>query len=413
MKKLIMQAAIIANMALICFVLLNLVAIPIIRNFYFNPKFREASFDRFLVEPARNLELISQVRPGESPEDIGAKKLGAANRLHTVLEYTTPAIRSEFINVGAEGIRYHQPDVTDAEVLVSLKQPGATWILGGSTSFGSGVGDQETWPFYYQQLAGQTFNFSVPGYNQDDEIRKLIYLLKKGYRPARVIFFDGLNDIHYNCANNYNYADQFSRYGKMPYTNSFSHDWLYNSDSSRTLLANLPLTILAGHIGGRFNYSMETLATNKDANIDAFDHGEAMYINERYLAFYEHHTEAVNRKIIQFYRANVAFVQQLGQAFGFKTFFFYQPNGMTYDNNVFFKEQWQAYTESSLYYAFATVGKVVRTAIRDGEFGMVDLSDCLEGMDKPRYIDPAHYSRFANQVIAEAVYRHTHSLALK
>jgi hypothetical protein len=228
-----------------------------------------------------------------------------------------------------------------------------------------------------------------------------------------VIFFDGLNDIHYNSGNNYNYSDQFSRYGKMPYTNSFSHDWLYNSDSSRTIFANLPITILAGHISGRFNYSMENLATDKDANLEPFDHGEAMFINERYLAFYEHHADAVNRKILQFYRTNIAFVRQLGQTFGFDTFFFYQPNGMTYAENEFLKDQWQAYTESSLYHVFSSVENFIRATIRSKKMDMIDLSDCLQDMDKPRYIDPTHYSRFANRVIAEVVFHQTHSRALK
>ncbi len=85
----------------------------------------------------------------------------------------------------------------------------------------------------------------------------------------------------------------------------------------------------------------------------------------------------------------------------------------TYADNEFLKGQCQAYSEPSPYRVFATVEKVVRTAIRAEEVDMVDLADCLEDMDKPRYIDPSHYSRFANQVIAQAVYSRTHSQALK
>jgi hypothetical protein len=55
------------------------------------------------------------------------------------------------------------------------------------------------------------------------------------------------------------------------------------------------------------------------------------------------------------------------------------------------------------------VENTVRNSILDGNVAMVDLTACLANMEKPRYIDPTHYSRFANQVIAKAVYRHTHA----
>ena len=72
-------------------------------------------------------------------------------------------------------------------------------MFGGSTAFGHGVADGETIAAYLDELDTSTtayVNFGVPGAHQRLELEKLILLLQKGYRPSRVVFIDGLNDVY-------------------------------------------------------------------------------------------------------------------------------------------------------------------------------------------------------------------------
>ena len=71
----------------------------------------------------------------------------------------------------------------------------AVWLLGGSTMFGSGVADHETIPAQLEQRLGRpVINLGVWGDGSLVENRLLNSLLRMGYRPAMVIFLDGIDE---------------------------------------------------------------------------------------------------------------------------------------------------------------------------------------------------------------------------
>ena len=70
-------------------------------------------------------------------------------------------------------------------------------ILGGSTVFGSGVTDEESWPALLQAMLGKKYaviNYGVPGYSTAENIIQMALIVPEK-RPDIVIYYEGWNDI--------------------------------------------------------------------------------------------------------------------------------------------------------------------------------------------------------------------------
>lgn len=97
---------------------------------------------------------------------------------------------SEFVNVDDAGLRSnHRQD----HPLSRLE--GAVWLLGGSTTFGYGVADDETIPAQLEQLLGRpVVNFGRGYFYSAQENLLLQRYLGAGHRPSEVWFLDGINE---------------------------------------------------------------------------------------------------------------------------------------------------------------------------------------------------------------------------
>jgi len=89
----------------------------------------------------------------------------------------------------------------------SIDKPENTYrifVMGGSTTFGNGVFDNQTYPFYLQERYDQTnlgfdvevINAGWPGWNSINEINKIKKELL-GYEPDLFIVYDGWNDANW------------------------------------------------------------------------------------------------------------------------------------------------------------------------------------------------------------------------
>jgi lysophospholipase L1-like esterase len=69
--------------------------------------------------------------------------------------------------------------------------------LGGSTTFGAGVTDEDTWPYVLQQKLGGSYavyNLGVPGYSTAEAIIQLATIIPE-LKPDVIILYEGWNDI--------------------------------------------------------------------------------------------------------------------------------------------------------------------------------------------------------------------------
>jgi hypothetical protein len=98
---------------------------------------------------------------------------------------------SRYLNINRFGIRSNgDPD----RPMSALNN--ATWFFGGSTTFGFGVQDHDTIPAQLERLLGApVINLGVRGHGSSMENRLFEYYLRAGYRPARAMFLDGINEI--------------------------------------------------------------------------------------------------------------------------------------------------------------------------------------------------------------------------
>lgn len=70
-------------------------------------------------------------------------------------------------------------------------------VVGGSTTFGTRVTDEDSWPWLLQELLGDGFaviNFGVPGYTTAENIVQMALLVPEA-EPRIVVFYEGWNDI--------------------------------------------------------------------------------------------------------------------------------------------------------------------------------------------------------------------------
>lgn len=128
-----------------------------------------------------------------TPADVD-DLLGATSRLYfhyvPLVGFVEGTITSRFVNIDEHGIRSNGKTRRDVTAMQD-----AIWFFGGSTALGYGVADRETIPAQLEEITGRpVINLGVRGNAAAMETRLMTHYLRIGYRPATVIFLDGINE---------------------------------------------------------------------------------------------------------------------------------------------------------------------------------------------------------------------------
>jgi hypothetical protein len=348
---------------------------------------------------------------GPSEDPMARFKASPKIVQHPVLPFATETLKNQFFHIGLEGIRY-EPGWDDLSVqsLLAGTRP-LVFAFGGSTTLGHGLAGDETWPFMLNQILraegsdnGQApivVNFGAQAYDQKLEIDRLIYLLRKGYRPRQVLFLDGWNDL-FLARSNMQLWDKVVYHGfsvgrgKIAYTPGT----LMNRPATLQLaLRAIPFVRLIDQ------YSSPPLAIpkvkhNRVAYMDGFDFHEAEFVFRNWAAYGELHRAEFIEQITAWYRSNLQLLRALAHGYGFQLTVLYQPIGALDPRNTFVPTH--AHSAPGYQYIRALVA-AVRAQISQGHLEMIDLTASLERVDGPRYIDVVHYAPAANRAIAEAI----------
>lgn len=110
--------------------------------------------------------------------------------------YETPIVfkadkfNGETINIEGEyNIRRTESDK------ILKDQSDHAYFFGGSVIWGFGSNDKNTIPSHFQNLSGiKSYNFGESAWTSDQSLMYLIRILKDGYKPEHVIFYNGAND---------------------------------------------------------------------------------------------------------------------------------------------------------------------------------------------------------------------------
>jgi hypothetical protein len=151
------------------------------------------------------------VRPGFSKADNDelARNVMEANVAvyEPWVEFAFRDIRTKYVNVTGH-VRRSVPELSDS----LAKKPFRIFFLGGSTTYGFNVADEETIPSsfvraYRQKYPGgrpiQVINLAMPSYYSYQELIQLTDKLFRGDKPDMVIMLDGLNDCYQATASFY------------------------------------------------------------------------------------------------------------------------------------------------------------------------------------------------------------------
>jgi hypothetical protein len=333
---------------------------------------------------------------------------------HPTLEFMETPVQSKYYNVGVENMRYTKYVRGEH---AKEKISGATWVLGGSTTFGHGVSDDETIPYYLNELdTGSVYiNFAGEAYHQSLEIDKLLLLLKKGYTAKRVVFVDGLNDIVVMKESNFPPAETPMRFYD-------AYGYVTNMERLKTpeyelILGRLPI----------FDWLQSELETRKFKDVsvseangydDIYSSGSLYHENpilhyKLTLAASQDYGDALRNiswyedKILSYYRLNDGFLQAIARAFGFQYYVFFQPQANLSPRNPFHRDSVH-YAEDPRYRYCQLMVEKVREAIREGSLpNFYDISD-VDADCQDCYVDFTHYNPRLCKLIAESIIMRIH-----
>lgn len=109
------------------------------------------------------------------------------------VEWGRKPARGEVVNVNEDGERVHTPP--------GKGERGVVRFFGGSTTWGTGVADDETIPAYFNALHPDwtVHNHGEGGYYSRQELESLINVVHLGKPVDLVVFYDGYNDVRELC----------------------------------------------------------------------------------------------------------------------------------------------------------------------------------------------------------------------
>ncbi|MCG6900377.1 MAG: hypothetical protein LJE75_10310 [Gammaproteobacteria bacterium] len=327
-------------------------------------------------------------------------------RPHTVLHFTEGAARP-YYKVGLEGIRYLSGWSDKFVQNLLTQQYVQTFVFGGSTTFGDGVPDNSTVVARLDAIDEEKtyINFGTQAYDSIREVDKLVYLLRKGYRPKSVIFIDGLNEVTTFARSPYELHDSPRAQGLI--LDRGQVPLVFGVPVNKNRLLALAYSFPVSHLIYRFLNRMHDADDGfirKSANVDGLDNWfELMDFHYNWASLHKNRIDELANEIIQYYKENISFVRQLGDSFGFDAHFIYQPIGLLEPNQEFLLPDFYA---SDYFAVYSGVDSRIRQAISQGFLMMEDCSRAIsEAGLQGSYVDATHYSPQGNDILASCIFQ--------
>jgi hypothetical protein len=258
--------------------------------------------------------------------------------------------------------------------------------LGGSTTFGYNVADEETWPSYLAKILNEharqarlkisvsVLNYGRGYYYPSQETMLLIDLLRSGYRPSAVVFVDGVN---------WSQAEDVPEFHKQAERQFQALQFTGKPDHRQALeqiADSLPMVRLARAIGRRlFPHDQQSVAKRIAMEREA---GVSHIINA------QRQNHAIAAAICSGYLIHTTFVLQPHAFYNYPLQLYRRP--LPNDVIIWRKKLQEVY------------------GLLAAEPDIVDLSGLFDvwGKEKKAIIDDLHYSPPFNRFLAEHIANH-------
>ncbi len=395
--------------SMVLFALVNIVALHMLEGL--QDPLPDSVFNH--VAPPESQIGISILQPlfdSASPDAALERARSAPGfEMHPGLHYMTARTDNKHYRIGLEGIRYDQGwDDKRVRGFLDSKSP-VIFLMGGSTMMGHGVSGDETISWHLNRLlasghGGTALNFGAQAYDQPREIEKLLYLLRAGYRPRHVVFLDGWNDVAGLGRSNLRPRDKviFHGFAVNRGAIAFTPATRMSSVSPLRLLAEgLPIVRYV-QARKQIGISIDTIRAARDPFVDGFDFAEADWMFFHASLYAQRHRVRLQAELLETYRRDLQFLQDLSRAFGFGLTVLLQPFGLLDERNPFVPADVRALED---YRHFADTNELLRREIAEGRLAMIDASGALASLPGGRYVDVAHYSPVANEQLARLIHR--------
>jgi hypothetical protein len=383
----------------ILFLLLNLAAVYLLKHAQSIPS--ESVFSRITApQSSIGLAVFRRMFGSSSDEDaLSRHSLAPGFAMHPGLHYMTQSVNNAHYHIGIEGMRY-EAGWDDEKARTLLRNPNIL-LFGGSTAMGHAVSHDETITHYMNVLSkkdGDALNFGSQAYDFQRAAEKLAYLLRIGYRPQKVVFLIGWNEIAGSARSNLRWQDKVIYHGFSVHRGEVAYTAGAPQASYLRLFADtLPIM---QYLKMKQSADVHPNKPNRDPFTDGFDFREAQRLFTDWESFALANRKLLQSEVLQSLLAHSAFVRGLGQAFHFDVEIVLQPMGLFEPDNPFVPQYARDAPDYKYLYSLRAY---IREKIAKRELDITDGADWLSSVNNDRYVDVAHYSPASNSALAAKI----------
>ncbi len=373
---------------ILCVALLYLAMLEVFLSFVY------IGADRIRVSSASSLD-------GRSQSDVYAEvpwaheyfrelEQSSVTRWTSYVYWRRQPYQGRHINIDADGIRRTwNADGT----AVNGKDPVKIFTFGGSTMWGVGARDDFTIASCLaRNLEGkgvrcQVTNFGESGYVSTQEVIALAQQLRDGNVPDFVVFYDGVNDI---------YSAYQQQKAGLP-QNEFHRAQEYSVSQPRSY-ATLRLLCIRRSIGAlavvRFSRNiMRRVGIEVEPDSAATDRSDPSGLSDG--------KEALFQEVLAVYKGNMRMVTTLGESYGFKSLFYWQPTVFDKAYPTTCEQKVQEEIVDLQPYCEKMCQLVQQEPFSQGQDIIFhDMSRVFSSTQEPIFIDWCHVSEWGNEQVA-------------
>jgi len=349
----------------------------------------------FLISPALFYRLYLKLKPVFSKQLNQTKDLRAyyptySNKKFSIELFNEkskiPSNYRSFIGWRREKVKFKYTNISgpyNARKSKGESINNSAWFFGGSTMWGTGASDLQTIPSHFNSLTNiPVYNFGESGWTSRQSLNQLINAIGADYNPSVVIFYDGVNDVIFQCRSEYITLPIHAREFKIknsvkPFGEIFKNKFLkFISSPYIDLAKKFNIKLLSGN-------SINSKEYNCDTN--------------------QEKASIIAKHLVNNWRTAYA----LSKSHGFQFYGILQPTLFTTTTNYEYMSSGALKKNSQLEIQYNIVyNSILKEIERNCEFdknfcsSMINGTDWLDGK-KNIFIDFCHINSLGNRIIAQ------------
>ncbi len=301
-------------------------------------------------------------------------------------EFKEEPYTGQYVNISEEGFRLG----VDQGPWPPVEENISIFVFGGSTTFGYGLGDEQTVPSYIQKAFNRedefhdvkVYNFGRGYYFSSQERALLERLIVEGQRPDMAIFIDGLNDFYFQGNEAFfTYRLEQIIKGKWGYLLARG-------------IQDLPISLL--------------VPKSLKENVAGF-----FIERESQPAFDESSEETQARvdEMMDRYIDNAKMIEAIGQAFEIPVLLVWQPVPFyEYDTSYHLFVQEEGFDEQHRYTELAYPLMVDYFEVQNHKESHLSCAHIQKDFMEPLYVDKVHYNAKLAEELAECIVQRAKTL---